>query len=143
MVASAGVLVSPRAERPSATGDCAMLRGDSEAAVEWVQRCRWGKVPQSGALIRLGGALELSSDWNFDAIRVRGVCNVAADGISHWNRDLALRNLQSVRPDVPRQTQDLGEAGTSLCTSVLASSSYGTQLRSRLNILIWGSLAPG
>ena len=33
MVVSAWVLVSPCAERPSATGDCVLLRGDNEAAV--------------------------------------------------------------------------------------------------------------
>ena len=42
MVVSAFVLVSSCADRPSATGDCALLRGDNEAAVHWVRRCRGG-----------------------------------------------------------------------------------------------------
>ena len=120
--------MSPCAERPSATGDCVLLRGDNEAAVAWVRRCRWGKEPRSGALTRLLGALELSSDWHFDAKHVRGGFNVAADGISRWDRDRVLHNLHSVRPDIPWQAQDLGEDGTALCTSVLASNACATQL---------------
>ena len=100
MVVSAWVLVSPCAERPSATGDCVLLRGDNEAAVAWVRRCRGGKEPRSGALMRLLGALELSSGWHFDAKHVRGVFNVAADGISRWVRDRVLHNLHSVRSDI-------------------------------------------
>ena len=38
MVMSAFVLVSSCADRPSATGHCALLRGDNEAAVHWVRR---------------------------------------------------------------------------------------------------------
>ena len=67
MVVSAWVLVSLCAERPAALGDCVLLRGDNEAAVEWVRRCRGGKEPRSGALMRLLGVLELSSGWHFDA----------------------------------------------------------------------------
>ena len=122
MVVSAWVLVSPCAERPSATGNCILWRGGNEAAGEWVRRCRGGEEPRSGALMRLLGGLELSSGWHFDAKHVRGVFNVAADGISRWDRD-HVRTLLCVRPDVPWQTQDLGVVGTALCTSVLASSS--------------------
>ena len=70
---SAWVIVSPCAERPSATGDCVLLHGGNEAAVEWVRRCLGGMEPRSGALMRLLGALELSSGWHFDAKHVRGV----------------------------------------------------------------------
>ena len=122
MVVSAWVLVSPCVEHPSATGDWVLLRRDNEAAVEWVRRCRGGKEPRSGALMRLLEALELSSSWYFDAKHVRGVFNVTAGGISRWGRDLLLRNLHSVCPDVPWKARDLAKAGTPLCTSVLASS---------------------
>ena len=53
-------------KRPSATGDCVLLRRDNEAAVDWVRRCRGGREPRSGELMRLLGALELSSGWHFD-----------------------------------------------------------------------------
>ena len=39
MVVSAWVLVCLCAERPVGLGDCVLLRGDNEAAVEWVRRC--------------------------------------------------------------------------------------------------------
>ena len=58
MAVSAWVLVSPCAGRPSATSDCVLLRGDNEAAVEWVRRCRGGKEHRSSALMHLLGALE-------------------------------------------------------------------------------------
>ena len=86
MVVSAWVLVSPCTERPAASGDCVLWRGDNEAAVEWVRRCRGGKEPRSGALMRLLGVLEMSSGWHFDAKHLRGIFNVAADGISRWDR---------------------------------------------------------
>jgi len=143
MVVSAWVLVSSCAERPSAMGDCVLLRGDNEAAVQWVRRCRGGKEPRSGALMRLLGVLEVSSGWHFDALHVRGIHNVAADGISRWDRASVLDNLRAVRPDVPWQMRDLGVAGTSLCTSVLASNSCDTPLRPRLNALIRGILVHG
>ena len=59
-VVSAWVLVSSCAERPSETNDCVSLHGDNEAAAQWVRRCRGGKEPRSGALMRLCGVLELS-----------------------------------------------------------------------------------
>ena len=77
-------------KRPSATGDCVLLRRDNEAAVDWVRRCRGGREPRSGELMRLLGALELSSGWNLDTKHVRGFFNVAAEGISRWDRDLLL-----------------------------------------------------
>ena len=47
MVVSAFVLVSSCADRPSATRDCVSLRGDNEAAVHWVRRCRGGLEPRT------------------------------------------------------------------------------------------------
>ena len=82
MVVSAWVLVVLCAERPSAKGDCVLLRGDNEAAVRWVRRCRGWLEPWSGALMRLLGVLEVSSGWHFDALHVRGIHNVVVDGIS-------------------------------------------------------------
>ena len=73
MVDSAWVLVSAGDECPLAMGDCVLLRGDNEAAVEWVRRCQGGKEPRSGALMRLLGMLESSSGWHFDANHVRGI----------------------------------------------------------------------
>ena len=89
------------AERPSAGGDCVLLRGDNDAAVQWVRRYRGGLEPRSGALMCLLGVLEVSSGWHFDALHVRGIHNVVADGISRRDRDSVLVNLRAVRPDVP------------------------------------------
>ena len=85
----------------------------------------------------------LSYGWDLDAKHVRGRFNVATDGISRWDRDSVLRNLRSVRPGAYLQARELGDAGKSPCTSVLASSSCATQLQSCLNIPFWGILAPG
>ena len=86
-----------------------------------VRRCRGGLEPRSGALMRLLGVLEVSSGWHFDALHVRGIHNVVADGISRRDRD----------------------SGKVLCTLVLASNSCGSPLRPRLNALIRGILAHG
>ena len=138
MVVLAFVLVSSCADRPSATGDCALLRGDNEAAVHWVRRCQGGLEPRSDALMRLLGVLEVSSRWHFEATHVRGTHNAAADGISRWDRGSILNNLRAVRPNIPWQVRELGTIGIFLCTSVLASDSCDTPLRPRLNKLIWG-----
>ena len=68
---------------------------------------------------------------------------MAADGISRWDCVSVVVNLRAVQPDIPWQEQDLGDAVTSLCTSVLASNSCETPLRPRLNALIRGILAHG
>ena len=47
-------------KRPSETGECALLREDYEAAVQCVQRCRWGKEPRPGEPMLLLGVHELS-----------------------------------------------------------------------------------
>ena len=59
MVMSAWMLVILCGERPDNTCNSALLRGDNESAVQWVKRCRGGREPRSGALMRLLGALEL------------------------------------------------------------------------------------
>ena len=120
-----------------------LSRGDNEAAAVWLRRCRGGKEPRSGALMHLLGVRELSSGWHFDEKHVRDISNVAADGISSWDRASGFVNLHAVRPEIPWREQDLGAAGISLCTSVWASNSCDTPLRPRLNALISGILAHG
>ena len=93
--------------------------------------------------MRLLGVLEVSSGWHFDALHVRGIHDGVADGILRWDRDSVLVNLRAVHPDVPWQMRGLGDAGKVLCTSVLASNSYGSPLRPRLNALVRGILAHG
>ena len=114
MVVSAWVLVSPCAERPAALGGCVLLRGDNEAAVGCVRRCRGKKEPRLGALMRLLSVLELSSCWHLYAKHVQGISNVAANGISSWDRASVLVNLRAVRPEILWQEQDVGAAGISL-----------------------------
>ena len=136
MVVSAFVLVPSCADRPSATGYCVMLRGDNEAAVHWVHRCRGGLELRSGALMRLVGVLEVLSGWHFEATHVCGSHNAAADGISRWDRGSVLDNLRAARPNIPWQVREPGTIGISLCTSWLATNSCDTPLRPRLNELI-------
>lgn len=80
MVVGAWLLIVQQQHRPVAAGDCVLLRGDNEAGVAWVQRCRGGKEPRSGALMRMLGAVEVSSERHFQALHVFGVLNALADG---------------------------------------------------------------
>ena len=58
MVMSAYMLAEVCGERPVGNEDCVLLRGDNEAAVHCVRRCRGaGKEPRSGALMRQIGAI--------------------------------------------------------------------------------------
>ena len=45
MVISAWVLVVMCEDLPTQASDRVLLRGDNEAAVQWVRRCRGGKQP--------------------------------------------------------------------------------------------------
>lgn len=62
-----------------------LLRGDDEDDAHWARRCRGGKEPRSRALMRLLGAIELVDGWYFGFLRIVGVLNDVADGISRWN----------------------------------------------------------
>ena len=65
MLVGAWVFVVGQRRRPASAGYCVLLRGDNESSVAWIQRCRGGKEPRSGALMRLLGVLEVSSGWLF------------------------------------------------------------------------------
>ena len=52
MIIPAWVLIVLCEDLPTQAGDCVLLRGDNEAAVQWVRRCREGKEPRSEALSR-------------------------------------------------------------------------------------------
>lgn len=142
MLLGAWLLIIPKQRRPALLGDCVSLRGDNEASVAWIQRCRGGLEPRSGALMRLLGVLEVASGWNFQASHVPGVLNSTADGISRWNRADVHTNLVNSAPNIPWQEVELGGTGRALCSSVLDSSSCGAQLRCRLSVLIWDNLEP-
>lgn len=58
MVLPAYTLVIVCGERPEEDKDAALPRGDNEAAVHWVRRCRGEKEPRPGALMRLLGATQ-------------------------------------------------------------------------------------
>ena len=82
MLVGAWVFVVRQRRRPASAGDCVFLRGDNKPSVAWIQRCRGGKEPRSGALMRLLSVLQVSSGWLFRTSHVSGVLNSLADGIS-------------------------------------------------------------
>lgn len=143
MFMGAWLLAGQQRDVPRVEHGCVLLRGDNEASVAWIQRCRGGKEPRSGALMRMLGALEVSSGWCFQALHVPGVLNSTADGISRWEPGEVLTNLRATAPHVPWQVVSLGAAGRALCSSVLATSSSAELLRARLSGLTWGFLGPG
>ena len=117
MVVSEFFLVSSCADRRSATGDCALLRGDNKAAVHWVRRCRGGLEPRSGALMRLLGVLEVLSGRHFEEAHARGIHNnAAADGISRW---VVAPFLIICAPFVPTSRGRFGNWGLSAFLYVL------------------------
>ena len=75
MVMSAYMLVVVCGEHLVGDTDCGLLRGDTEAEVNWVRRCWGGKEPGSGALMRLMRTTELAGGWHFDSLHVPGVLN--------------------------------------------------------------------
>ena len=111
MLVGAWLLVVQQQHRPAETGDCVLLRGDNEATVAWIQRCRCGKEPRSGALMRLLGVLGVSSAWHFQASHVSGVLNSLADGIPRWNPHDVHANLCDASPRTQWRELGLGQVG--------------------------------
>ena len=65
------------------------------------------------------------------AEHVAGVDKVLADGTSRWVGTSITNSLRKIRPDIHFQEQLF--AGIELCSGILAPTSSGAQLRSRLN----------
>ena len=143
MVVGAWLLIVKQQRAPAGASDRVLLRGDNEASVAWIKRCRGAKEPRSGALMRLLGVIEVSSTWHFDAEHVPGVFNSVADGISRWEPDDVFDKLCSVAPNIAWQVVDLGSEGRAMCSAVLGPSSSGSLLRSRLKTLTWDILDVG
>ena len=73
MVVGAQALITRQQFVPQEMGDCIQLRGDNEPSVAWIQRCRGGKEPRSGAILRMLGVIEVSSGWLFQSSHAPGV----------------------------------------------------------------------
>ena len=84
IVVTAWSFVSKSDAWPSYARDTISMRGDDMSAVQWVSKCRRGREPRPGALMRLLGCPEVGSRWCLDALHVLGVENTIADGISRW-----------------------------------------------------------
>ena len=136
MVVTAWAFVVHAGAKPEYDRQSILMRGDNQSAIHWINQCRAGREPRSGALMRMLGWLEVRSGWCFRARHVKGVKNTLADGISRWDRASIPSALRNCRPDIAWQEQDLGQAGAGLCTGILASSTSGSQLRARLNALM-------
>ena len=61
MVVTAWIFVTQSDARPSYARHTVLMRGDNMSAIQWVSKCRGGKEPRSGALMRLLGCLEVGS----------------------------------------------------------------------------------
>ena len=61
MIVTAFNFVTQSAARPSYARDTILMRGDNMSTLQWVPKCRGGKEPRSGALLRLLGCLEVGS----------------------------------------------------------------------------------
>ena len=143
MVVGAQVLITQQQLVPQEMGDCIQLRGDNEPSVAWIQRCRGGKEPRSGAIMRLLGVIEVSSGWIFQSSHVPGVLNSLADGISRWHPADIHANLCAAAPTVRWQEVELDQASQDLCSAVLGPASSAALLRLRLKELTWAFLEPG
>ena len=132
MVLMAWVFVREVRMQPRHGQDCILMRGDNSSACSWVAKCRGGKEPRSGALMRILGCLEVTSGWCFESLHVRGQDNFVADGISRWERHTISSNLRAARPDVRWREQVLGPEAVALCSDILAESTSVAQLRTRL-----------
>lgn len=63
MVMPACVMFVLGGRRPRRLADHVLLRGDNSSAVTGVNRCRGGKGPRSGALVRMSGVSKIAPEW--------------------------------------------------------------------------------
>ena len=96
MVVTAWIFVTESDAWPSYARDTILMRADNMSAVQWVSKCRGGREPRSGALIRLLGCLEVGSGWWFDASHVAGVETPSLTAFHHESRRIS--TATSVRP---------------------------------------------
>ena len=123
--------------RPRHPRDTVLMRGDNSSACCWVNKCRGGKEPRAGAVMRVLGCLEMGSGWCFRAKHIKGVRNTLADGISRWEpRNSIPTELHRLRPDIAWHEQILDQEGLDLCTETLAASKSAALLRIRLDGLM-------
>lgn len=135
MVVGAWMFLIQAQTRPTYARDSIRLRGDNSSAVAWVNKCRGGKEPRSGALMRVLSYLEMGSDWHFDSRHIAGAKNTIADGISRWAYDSISERLRDAHPNVVGHEQALEPGAVELCTEVLAVSSSVDLLHRRLREL--------
>ena len=144
MVLMAWVFVREEKMQPRHGHDCLLMRGDNSSACSWVAKCRGGKEPRSGALMRILGCLEFTSGWCFESLHVKGEDNnFIADGISRWERNSIESRLRVARPDIRWREQVLGPAAVALCADILAASTSVDQLRTRLGRVTSGASGLG
>ena len=132
MVITAWSLVVGAGSRPRFGGENVVMLGDSMVAVHGKSKCRGGKDPKSGTLMRTLGCLELRIGWYFPWKHARGVANTLADGISRWERDNSHKHPREYRPDINWQEQNLGQTRRDLCTGIMASGTSVGRWRTRL-----------
>lgn len=61
MVLTAWAFFGLAETRPQCEGENLLLIGDSMSATYWVNRCKWGTEPRSGALMSILGCLEMDA----------------------------------------------------------------------------------
>lgn len=131
MVVGAQALVTQQQYVPQEMGDRIQLRGDNEPSVAWSQRCREGKQPWSGAIMRMLGVVEVSCGWLFQSSHVSGALNSLADGICRWHPDVHA-NLCAAAPAIPWQEVELNQASRDLCSAGLGAASSAAHSRLHL-----------
>lgn len=68
-----------------------LLRGDTSSSLTWVNKCRGGKEPGAGALLRILG---------FGVLHGKGADNITAGDISRWAPELIDARLCASLPNV-------------------------------------------
>ena len=136
MIVGAWIFIVQADTKPAYARDSIRMRGDNSSAVKWVNKCRGGKEPRSGALTMILGCLEMGCDWHFESTHhVAGKQNTIADGISRWEYESINARLRDAHPDVVWREQALEPEAVNLCSSVLDASSSANQLHHRLREL--------
>ena len=111
MTVTAWAFTVQAATPPNYPGASILMRGDNSSGVHWVNRCRGGREPRSGAVMRMMGCLEMRSGWCFRAKHVKGVANTLADGISRWDRDSISAKLTDFAPMLTGRRKSWGRRG--------------------------------
>ena len=119
MVVTVWVMLELRGDKPAAGEDPIVVRGDSAAAVIFVNRCGGSKDKRAFLLMRMLRCLQIKGGLSHVATHIPGVQKTLADGVSRWPCSELVEKVRSVTSSDEWVEQHIGPRGLKIFGLVL------------------------